>query len=236
MKRPLLFLVGFAIGAGLYVAPKALADSHVLVVDGVSYTSTKETPGGTISWETPDANPTSALFAERNQTWDYGGNGSDHLPCQYGIHWISNANVLTVSNCLEAPPSTSTTSTTTTTIAPSTSTSTTSTTSTTTTLPATTTTVIESTSTSSPSTTSPESTSTSTTASTSTSSVASTSTPTTQPTASSTTAPASTSTSIAPVNQPLPKTGSREVIGQLLIALGVLLIGWAGVYVARRKA
>lgn len=232
MKRPLLFLVGLAIGAGLYVAPKALADSHVLVVDGVSYTSTKETPGGTISWETSDTNPTSALFAERNQTWGYGGNGSDHLPCPYGIHWISNANVLTISNCLEAPPSTSTTSTTTTTIAPSTSTSTTSTTSTTTTLPATTTTVIESTSTSSPSTTSPDTTSTSSTTSTST----------TVPTSASTgpapttTAATSTSTSIAPVNQPLPKTGSREIISQLLIAAGALLIGWVVVYVARSKA
>jgi hypothetical protein len=122
---------------------------HTLIVDGQSYTSTKHS-GAAIHWETPDADPLEASFAERNQTWT--GNGSEHLPCPYGIHWISNDNILTVSHCLEAPPSTlyPTTTSSSTTTAPTTqpSTSSTSTSST----PASTTTAATSTSTSSPTT------------------------------------------------------------------------------------
>ena len=92
--------------AGLLVmlAAPALANSPgPITVDGVEYNATKVS-GPTVHYETPDTNPQEA-FTERN-VWT--GNGSEHLPCPAGIHWIDNKNVLTISNCLEAPVTTTT--------------------------------------------------------------------------------------------------------------------------------
>lgn len=100
------------------------ASGHQLVVDGTAYDSTKEA-GASIHWETY-GDPQHAVFAERDQEWYPGDNGSEHIPCDYGIHWISNDNVLTISHCLEAPPSTTgPTTTSSTTVAPTSSPSTT---------------------------------------------------------------------------------------------------------------
>lgn len=112
-------------------------DLPTITVDGQTYEATKIS-GPTVHFETPDTNPTEA-FTERH-VWE--GNGSDNLPCEGGIHWIDNNNVLTVSHCLEV----ATTTTTPTTTSSSTTSTTTSTTppSTSSTLPATTTTTCES--------------------------------------------------------------------------------------------
>lgn len=131
----------------LCVAPFVGAtEVGVLTVDGVGYAPSKIS-GPTVHYETPDVNPSSA-FTERN-VWT--GNGSEWLPCEGGIHWIDNENVLTISNCLEnttttttEPPTTTstgvTTSTTPTTSTSTVPTTTTSTTTTTTVPPSTTTT------------------------------------------------------------------------------------------------
>lgn len=107
---------------GLIVTPgvaSASNTSHTLVMNGVSYSSYKES-GAAWHFNTPAGiTPTSASVAERNQTWT--GNGSDNLPCPYGIHWISNNNVLTISHCLSSTDTSSTSSAPSTTSAPSTS-------------------------------------------------------------------------------------------------------------------
>ncbi len=109
----------------LVIAAQAEAsDSYVFTVDGVEYTAIKVVGSGpTVHYETPDVNPQSA-FTDRN-VWT--GNGSENLPCEGGIHWIDNKNVLTVSHCYqgEATPPTTSTSTTSTTRPPPTTTSTT---------------------------------------------------------------------------------------------------------------
>lgn len=101
-----LLLFGFLVG-------RATATSGpTLNVDGVEYSPTKIVGNGeTHHYETPDTNPTAA-FTDRN-TWT--GNGSENLPCEGGIHWIDNKNVLTISNCLETETTTTTVETTTTT-------------------------------------------------------------------------------------------------------------------------
>jgi len=121
-------------GAAL-AAPPAPAPPKTLVVDGTSYSAYKVS-GGASHFATPDTNPTAAYIIN-GHVWT--GNGSDNLPCANGIHWIDNANVLTVSHCLEAPPVTTTTIATTTTLA-----------TTTTTAPVTTTTAPEVTTTTAP--------------------------------------------------------------------------------------
>lgn len=225
MKRAALIIA--VVAAALTFVSTVDAGGHTLIVDGTSYDSTHEA-GPTIHWETPGANPTSASFAERGQVWD--GNGSEHLPCEHGVHWISNENTLNVSHCLEGPePSTTTlaptTTSTTTTI------STTSSPTTTSSLPATTTTVPATTSsTSSPATTSvPATTSPSTTALPSTSTSPSTAAPTTV--ASGPTSTLSSPTTSAPPTSPrLPVTGNGNwmavAIGSAFIALGALMLRW----------
>lgn len=119
-------LLGILIAAILIVVLAGTAHastSHVLKVNGVEYTDTKvsgtawhfETPAGVV--------PVLASVAERSQTWT--GNGSDNLPCPYGIHWISNENMLTISHCLDASTTTTTAGSTTTTTPRSSSTTTT---------------------------------------------------------------------------------------------------------------
>lgn len=81
-----------------------------ITVDGVQYAATKVS-GPTVHYETPDTNP-QAASTERH-TWT--GNGAENLPCPYGIHWIDNANVLTISHCLPGETTTTTTDPTTTT-------------------------------------------------------------------------------------------------------------------------
>ena len=97
----------------LALAPALTAASadaeRLLVVDGVTYPPT-QISGPVAHYETPDVNPTVAY----TETHIWEGNGSEHLPCEGGIHWIDNENLLTISNCLEVPPSTTTTTTSTT--------------------------------------------------------------------------------------------------------------------------
>ena len=81
---------------------------NLLVVDGVAYEPTKVS-GPTFHYETPDSNPTEAYLTGHVYEHVWAGNGSEHLPCEGGIHWIANKNVLTVSHCLESPSSTTTT-------------------------------------------------------------------------------------------------------------------------------
>lgn len=109
----------------------ANATTPELNVDGTVY-APSQISGPTVHYETPDINP-QAAFSDRH-VWS--GNGSEHLPCPAGIHWIDNKNVLTISHCLEGEPPSSTT----TTVPPTTTTSS----STTTTAPEVTTTTIAS--------------------------------------------------------------------------------------------
>lgn len=109
-----------------------------LQVDGETY-APSQISGPIRHYETPDTQP--QVAQSDRHVW--AGNGSEHLPCEGGIHWIDNENLLTVSHCLEVPPTTTVPpSTTTTTKPPTTTTSTTvpPTTTTTTTVPETTTT------------------------------------------------------------------------------------------------
>ncbi len=87
--------------------PALASGDHVLTVDGQEYSPTKVVGNAndpTVHYETPDTNP-GAAFTERH---DWVGNGSEKLPCEFGIHWIDNANVLTISNCLEGETTTTT--------------------------------------------------------------------------------------------------------------------------------
>lgn len=109
-----VLLIGIAV-------PVTAQDSHSLTVDGTVYSPTKVVGNDadpTVHYETPDTSPTVA-FSERH---DWVGNGSEHLPCEGGIHWIDNKNVLTISNCLETESSSTTTLPPTTTSQPSTTT------------------------------------------------------------------------------------------------------------------
>lgn len=103
-KMMVATLVALALSLTLMGTAGAVDNGDQLVVDGVKYSPTKIT-GGATHYNTPDVDPQVA-YTERN-TWV--GNGSEHLPCEGGIHWIDNANVLTVSHCLETPPTTTTT-------------------------------------------------------------------------------------------------------------------------------
>ena len=66
-----------------------------ITVDGVPYDATQKS-GSVSHFETPDENPQEA-FTSRH-TWE--GHGSEHLPCENGIHWVDNTELLTISNCL----------------------------------------------------------------------------------------------------------------------------------------
>jgi cobalamin biosynthesis Mg chelatase CobN len=87
----------------LLVAGTARADEPFLNVDGNVYSPT-QISGPTRHYETPDIDPTSA-FSDRH-VWT--GNGSEHLPCPNGIHWIDNESVLTISHCLDGSTTTTT--------------------------------------------------------------------------------------------------------------------------------
>ena len=110
-----LTLVGGVAALAIVPAePLAVSGStatHVLYVDGTPYNSTQES-GPVIHFETgPIVGGEDVTFPERDQVWE--GNGSDNLPCEFGAHWVSNDNLLTLSHCLEGPDeSTTTTSTT----------------------------------------------------------------------------------------------------------------------------
>lgn len=248
MKLKLLAVVGLA-AVGLAVPASGLVTAgdtgHTLVVNGTPYDSYQHS-GAAIHWETPGG-ATTATFAERSQTWNsVTGNGSSKLPCPFGIHWISNENVLTLSHCLDDPYPTSTTgaptstSTTTTSVAPSTSstTSTTSSTSTTTSTPS-------EPSTSAPTTTAPASTTTSPDPSTTTppsSAPPSSPAPTTSSPASTTSVAVDqppippTTTTVAP-DQPiaLPSTGSAGA--RMFVPWAILVLGLGGflAVLARRR-
>ena len=105
---PIIVAIAVAI---VLVATAARADTPIIVVDGAEYQATKVTPSGVWHFETPDVFPRAA--ATVRHVWQ--GNGNDHLPCEGGIHWIDNDNLLTISHCLEVeePPSTTTPPTTT---------------------------------------------------------------------------------------------------------------------------
>lgn len=139
MKRQIAILAT-TITALLLIAAIAFGTAtYQLTVDGQTYEPTKVVGDynfPTVHYETPDTDPQEAA-AWRDWYWQtWTGNGSDLLPCEFGIHWISNANVLTVSHCLDAPTTTTTEGTTSTTSTPTTTTTEpTTTTSTTTTLP-----------------------------------------------------------------------------------------------------
>lgn len=180
-----------------------------ITVDGVEYAPTKVTPGGTVHYETPDVNPQEA-FTSRN-VWT--GNGSEHLPCEGGIHWIDNKNVLTISHCLEVPATTTTTvPRTTTTETPPSTTTTEPETSTTTTVPDTSSTSV------------PEST---------TSTSETTTTSENPPTVPSTTPPSTDEPPTTTPGQPeLPYTGSNDV---LLAGLATALIATGGLLVRRGR-
>lgn len=111
MKRLLIAAAVVAGSVALMLGPAAATPGQVITVDGKSYAATKVS-GPTVHYETPGANPQSA-YTDRH-VWT--GNGSENLPCEGGIHWIDNRNVLTVSHCLETPTTTTSPSTTTTTV------------------------------------------------------------------------------------------------------------------------
>ncbi|RLB68245.1 MAG: hypothetical protein DRH08_01490 [Deltaproteobacteria bacterium] len=91
---------------GVGVAGAVTPADYLLTVDGVTYQPNKAVgEGPTFHFNTPDVNP-QAAFTDRH-VWS--GHGSENLPCEGGIHWIDNANVLTISHCLETPPETTTT-------------------------------------------------------------------------------------------------------------------------------
>lgn len=105
----LVALVAFAGTADGAPQPNSLFVQEQGDTDGVVYLPTKITPGGTFHYETDNTNPSQAYLNNHvlgDLVWT--GNGSEHLPCEGGIHWIANKNVLTISNCLEAPPTTTT--------------------------------------------------------------------------------------------------------------------------------
>ena len=143
-----LVTLGIAIGA---MAAVMLVDAqanggHTLTVDGTEYTPTKIVGSGpTVHYFTPGVNSVGSAFTERH-TWT--GNGSGNLPCVGLLHWIDNANVLTISHCeFENGTTTTTTQVTTTTTPEVTTTTQVVTTTTSTTQPTTTTTVPRTTST-----------------------------------------------------------------------------------------
>lgn len=182
-----------------------------LFVDTAVYLPTKVTPGGTYHYETPETNPNVAFLLNHVYDHVWTGNGSEHLPCEGGIHWIANKNVLTISNCL---------STTTTTVPPTT----------TTTVGETTTTTESSTTTTTPTPTSSVPTPTTTVPPTSSSTTTS-----TPPPSTSTSQPTVPTTSGTPSETPptLPHTGMEDQVPLVLTALG--LIGMGALFVAGGK-
>lgn len=128
------------------VAAFAVSGQPTITVDGQLFERTHQS-GPTDHYETPTPNPVSAFTARH--TWD-GVHGAEHLPCVGGIHWIDNANLLTISHCLDGSTTTTVPETTTTTVPETTTTvpeTTTTVPDTTTTVPETTTTVPDTTTT-----------------------------------------------------------------------------------------
>ncbi len=135
-------MVWFVVAAALLQASNGV---HTLTVDGTVYAPTKIVGNGpTVHYYTPGTTP-SVAYTERH-TWT--GNGSGNLPCEGTLHWIDNANVLTISHCeYETGTTTTTVITPTTTTLPPTTTTTQVVVTTTTRPPTTTTTVPRTTST-----------------------------------------------------------------------------------------
>jgi len=205
IRRTLVLALVFV---ALFATATLATVPHELNVDGVTYAPSKLS-GPTVHYETPDVNPTSA-FSERH-VWE--GNGSENLPCEGGIHWIDNKNVLTISNCLEIPESTTTTTVvvTTTTVPPTTTTVP----PTTTTIPETTTTTVQTTTTTTPSTT----------------------TSTTTVPESTTTTVVVTTTTVPPCVYPdcLPETG-RNLALPFFAGLALMALGLAALTVTRARS
>ena len=88
-----LLVIGLALGSPLLAGANG---APFLNVDGNVY-QPSQTSGPVRHYNTPDTNPGSA-FSDRH-TWN-GVNGADNLPCPNGIHWVDNANLLTISHCL----------------------------------------------------------------------------------------------------------------------------------------
>jgi len=138
MRRIGIIAATLALFFVLGIAAANAGGVDLIWVDGNPYEATKQS-GPTLHFETPDTNP-QAAYTERN-VWQ--GNGSENLPCPGGIHWIDNKNVLTISNCLTAPETTTTpVPETTTTTLPNLTTTTTTPSTTTSTLPGSTTTTV----------------------------------------------------------------------------------------------
>lgn len=110
-KKVLLIVGGLLVLAAITMTPSQATSggdtvlSHALEVDGVVYLESSHGGAFTFHYETPDTNPTLA-FTQRH-LWT--GNGSENLPCEGGIHWIDNKNVLTISHCLPYTQPTTTT-------------------------------------------------------------------------------------------------------------------------------
>ena len=185
----------------------------IITVDGNEYDAGPPYTSAIDHYYTPETNPTAAFTARH--VWN-GVNGADLLPCEGGIHWIDNENLLTISHCLEVTPDTTTTtepSTTTTSVGETTTSTSTPTvnTTTTTTDPATTTSSSTTTSTTDPTTTTSSSTTTTTTPVT-------------------TTVPPTTTTTLPT----LPKTGPNVPLTYLgLLSFGAIVLGSATVIGSR---
>lgn len=113
MKQRITKWLAFAVAAALLGFSAGVAfgsEAPIITVDGVEYEATKVS-GPTIHFETPDINPQAAFTARH--VWS-GKHGAEHLPCEGGIHWIDNKNLLTISHCLESPTTTTVVPTTTT--------------------------------------------------------------------------------------------------------------------------
>lgn len=109
MRKTFTFITA-ALAITAFAAPtiaRAGDTDHVLIVDGTPHNSF-QVSGSVIMWNTSDTNPTTASFDERDQTWNAadGKYGADLLPCEFGIHWVSNDNNLVISNCLDGPSDT----------------------------------------------------------------------------------------------------------------------------------
>lgn len=195
----LILVGGIVTAVGAEDATLPGVSAHTLTVDGVAY-APSQLSGPVVHYETPDTSPVAA-FTERH-VWN-GVHGAEHLPCAGGIHWIDNANLLTISHCLPDPTTTTTTEQTTTTTE---ATTTTTTEPTTTTTEATTTTTTVVTTTTLGTTTTTEAVTT-----------------TTGPDETTTTTVVTTTTTEPP--DELPYTGAN-LLGLFLIGSGAVLSGW----------
>lgn len=131
MRRWIKWTIWVALALAFTFAVFTPANGSVnptITVDGVEYDAGEPFTADVDHYYTPDVHPLAA-HTERH-VWQ--GHGQEQLPCEGGIHWVDNKNVLTVSHCLPTADTTTTTAPTTTTTEPTTTTTTTSPTTTTT--------------------------------------------------------------------------------------------------------